>query len=94
MIGVFVTFIRAVYGTMIYMSVPLPAMASGIDIVQVQAPGLVAPKCHLAETIRPIFRSHFLGHFVPAFENGLEFIDAVLKCRFFHAEGHIKSTCC
>ena len=32
MIGVFVTFIRVVYGTMIYMSVPLPAMASGIYI--------------------------------------------------------------
>ena len=25
----------------------------------------------LAETIRPIFRTHFLGHFVPAFKMGL-----------------------
>ena len=24
---------------------------------------------HLAETIRPIFRTHFLEHFVPAFKN-------------------------
>ena len=32
---------------------------------------------HLAETIRPIFRVHFLGHFVSAFKNGIEFIDFV-----------------
>ena len=48
------------------------------------------PKCHLAETIRTIFCSHVLGHFVPAFKNRLEFIDVVLKCRFSHVEGHIK----
>ena len=59
-----------------------------------QPPGLVVPKRHLAETIRPIFRTHFLGHFVPAFKNGIEFIDVVPQCRFFHVEGHIKSNCC
>ena len=32
--------------------------------------------------------------FVPAFKNGLEFIDVVLDYRFFHVEGHIKSNCC
>ena len=71
-----------------------PAIASGIDIVLVEAPGLVVPKRHLAETIRPIFRIHFLGHFVPASKSGLELIDVVLKCRFFHVEGRIKSNCC
>ena len=33
MVGVFVAFIRVVYGRMIFMSLPLSAMASGIDIV-------------------------------------------------------------
>ena len=48
------------------------------------------PKRQLAET----FRTDFLGHFIPTFENGHEFIDVVLYCRFFHDEGHIKSNCC
>ena len=37
----------------------------------------VVPKRHLAETIRPIVLTHFLGHFVPAYRNGIEFIDVV-----------------
>ena len=64
MVGVFVAFIRVVYGRMIYMSLPSGNRSSGIDIVYLQARGLVAPKPFDTRPSCPR-RSlqHILGHF-------------------------------
>ena len=61
MVGVFVAFIRVVYGRMIYMSLPFSAMASGMDIVLLKV-SVVWPKPFDTGTTLPISCS---GHLVP-----------------------------
>ena len=67
MVGVFAPFIRVVYGWMIYMSLPLPAIASGTDIVLLKVL-VVVPKPFDAVTIVRDTSYHFLGHLATSFE--------------------------
>ena len=78
MVGVFVAFIRVVYGRMIYMSLPLPAIGSGMDIVLLTV-SVVVSKPFDTGTTRPISCRDtsypFLGHLAPSFE--MDFISSI-----------------